>query len=397
MRDQLTPRERVRLALNHQEPDRVPINITFTSVPYVGLRRELGLPDEEIHPDVWDRVVPALDVVKLMSCDTVQVGLRRPAHVAGLDPTRDTYTDESGVQFVRTDRPAGGVQFEMREHPIKEPSFDLLDRYTWPDPYDPSRYVGVADQVRWLYENTDYAIFAKMAPNVWEAGNNLCGQARWLEYLATEPDFCLALLQRAGAVSKAFYMEGLKCMGPHISVLRLAGEDFGVQRGMLISPKMFRRLVKPILADIYRAVKERLADMGNYDCKLLLHSCGSVEPIIDDLIEMGVDVLDPVQTSARDMNALQLKEKYGTRISFHGGIDTQYVLPFGDADEVAAETRRKIEALAPGGGWVLCPTHNVQADVKAQNLIHMVNSAIEHGRYPVRHTYSRDELLAARH
>ena len=101
-------------------------------------------------------------------------------------------------------------------------------------------------------------------------------------------------------------------------------------------------MVKPVLADVYLAVKQRLADMGNYDCRLLLHSCGSVEPIIDDLIEMGVDVRDPVQTGAKDMNALQLKEKYGARISFHGGFDTQHVLPFGDQEEVADETRRKI-------------------------------------------------------
>lgn len=394
MRDQLTPRERVRLALHHQEPDRVPINITFTSVPYLELRRELGLPEEKVHPDVWDRVIPALDAVERMSCDCVQVGLNRPAHLARFDPARDSYTEESGVTFVRISRPAGGVHFEMREHPIKEPSFDLLHRYHWPDPHDPSRYDGVAERVRRIYETTDYAIFAKMAPSIWEAGNFLCGQARWLEYLATNPDFCTALLQRAAAISKAFYLEGLKCMGKHISVLYLAGEDFGVQRGMLISPAMFRRMVKPVLADVYLAVKQRLADMGNYDCRLLLHSCGSVEPIIDDLIEMGVDVLDPVQTGAKDMNALQLKEKYGARISFHGGIDTQHVLPFGDKEEVADETRRKIASLAPGGGWILCPIHNVQADVRARNLVHMIDTALAYGRYPVRHTYTRETLLA---
>ena len=132
----------MRLALNHQEPDRVPINITFTSVPYLELRRELGLPEEKVHPDVWDRVIPVLDVVERMSCDCVQVGLNRPAHLARFDPARDSYTEENGVTFVRISRPAGGVHFEMREHPIKEPSFDLLDRYHWPDPHDRAAMTG---------------------------------------------------------------------------------------------------------------------------------------------------------------------------------------------------------------------------------------------------------------
>ena len=393
-KEELTPRERVRLALNHQEPDRVPINITYTSVPYLDVRRQLRLPEELVRPDVWDRVVPACDVVADMSCDFLQVGIKSPSHLAKFDPALDSFTDEFGVTFTKVIRPDGRAQFEMREYPIKEPSFDALERYPWPNPYDPSRYEGVGEQARHLYETTDYALSARLGPYIWEMGNFLCGQAQWLGYVATDPDFCVALLQKAAAIAKATYMEGLNCMGKYVSLIRLAGEDFGVQRGLLISKAMFRRLVKPALADVYLAIKQRLADLGNYDCKLMLHSCGSIEPIIDDLIEIGVDVLDPVQTRARDMNALLLKEKYGARISFHGGIDTQGVLPFGTEEEVVEETWRKIESLAPGGGWILCPTHNVQADVAGRKLIRMVETALVHARYPIQRSHSRESLLA---
>ncbi len=184
------------------------------------LRRELGLPDEEIHPDVWDRVVPALDVVKLMSCDTVQVGPGASLTLPGWTP-RDTYTDESGVQFVRTDRPAGGVHRDAG-HPIKEPRLTCsITAYTWPDPYDPSRYVGVADQVRWLYENTDYAIFAKMAPTSGKRGtipvDRPGGWSTW-PLSPTSAWHC----SNEPVRSRRLLHGGLKCMGPHISVLRLA-------------------------------------------------------------------------------------------------------------------------------------------------------------------------------
>jgi len=129
----------------------------------------------------------------------------------------------------------------------------------------------------------------------------------------------------------------------------------------------------------------------------MLHSCGGIEPLINDLLEIGVDVLDPVQTRAKGMNALHLKRAFGDRISFHGGIDTQGVLPFGTEDEVAEETRRKLEMLAPGGGYILCPTHNVQADVPGRNVVRMVEVALEYGRYPIPSTYAPEFLLGLDH
>jgi uroporphyrinogen decarboxylase len=200
-------------------------------------------------------------------------------------------------------------------------------------------------------------------------------------------------MQRIAEIQKTIYLEGLDRIGKYLALIRLGGEDFGTQQGLLISPMMFRTMVKPILKEVYAAIKERLADLGNYDCKLMLHTCGSITRLIDDYIEIGVDVLDPVQTRAKGMNGLYLKQTFGDRISFHGGIDTQGVLPFGSEEEVVEETKCKIEMLASGGGYILCPTHNVQADVVGRKLIAMVETAVEHGRYPIPQTYDQEMLL----
>lgn len=390
----LTRRERVRLALNHQEPDRVPIDITYTSQPYIDTRRVLGLPQQDVKPDVWDRVKPTHDLVDALGCDLFWVGLRSGSKQQPFNFELNSYTTEWGVTFRKVQRPDGGYQFEMKEFPISEPSMDALDAFSWPDPLDPARYDGVEDQIRTIYETTDYAICARLGGNIWEMGNYLTGQEKWLMYVALYPEFCVELLKRVAEIQKTLYLEGLKRIGKYLSVIRLGGEDFGTQGGLLISPKMFREMVKPVLGDVYLTVKERLIDMGNTDCRLMLHSCGGVEPLIEDFMDIGVEVLDPVQTRAKKMNALYLKQTYGARLSFHGGIDTQGILPFGSEEEVIEETRRKLEAFAPGGGYILCPTHNVQADVPGENIVAMVRTGHEHGCYPIPHTFDKGYLAS---
>jgi uroporphyrinogen decarboxylase len=390
--EKLTSRERVRIALNHQEPDRVPIDITYTKMPYLDVRRALGFPKQEVHPDVWDRVKPTPDVVQALGCDLFWVGLKGGSKKQKFSFDLDQYKTEWGVVFHKVLRPDGDYQFEMREYPITEPTMDALDAYPWPDAMDPARYDGVEESVREIYETTDWAICARLGGNIWELGNYLTGQENWMMYVALQPDFCHELMSRVAEFQKTMYREGLKRIGKYLSVIRLGGEDFGTQSGLLISPKMFKSLVKPILKDVYLGIKEQLADLGNSECKLMLHSCGGIEPLIEDFIEIGVDILDPVQTRAKGMNAYQLKQDWGDQISFHGGIDTQGILPFGTAEEVIEETKIKLECFAPGGGYILCPTHNLQADVPGENVLAMVNTAQEYGQYPIPQNFDKEFL-----
>ena len=175
---------------------------------------------------------------------------------------------------------------------------------------------------------------------------------------------------------------GIEAVGEYVDILRLSGEDLGTQEGPLISLKMFRRLVRPYLERLWGFAKQKLLEK-NPRAKIMLHSCGAVRMFIPDWIDMDLDILDPIQPKAKGMDPFQLKADFGDKLSFHGGIDAQYVLPFGTTEDVRQHTRTYIKALAPGGGYIVAPVHNVQGDVSPENLVAMREAVEEFGYYPV--------------
>jgi uroporphyrinogen decarboxylase len=397
MRTELTPRERVTLALNHEEPDRLPVDVSYTFEPYVALRNELSLPTQTIRPDERSRVTETLDLVQLLGTDFLRVGLNPSSAARSFSFFKDTeYTDAFGIHYLKVKRYDGGVQFEMTQnYPLKEPTLDALEAFQWPDPHDPFLYEGLQERTRHIYANTNYAIHGRLGESIFERAGYMRGLENWMMDLLLHPDFVTALLQKLADIQLVMHLKGLDLIGPYISTLRLGGEDLGSQQGPMISPRTFRTIVKPILADHYSKVKEKYLNL-NPDGKLMLHSCGAVREFIPDFIDMGIDVLDPIQTTAKGMNGLELKTEFGNQIAFHGGIDTQRVLPFGSLDDVEMDVRSKIEMFAPGGGYILGPTHNAMADVPAKNIIHMVNVAKKWGRYPITWTYADSELLGGK-
>ncbi len=156
----------------------------------------------------------------------------------------------------------------------------------------------------------------------------------------------------------------------------------GTQQGPLISVPMFRKLVRPHLEKVWKVAKTEL-NKRNPDGKIMLHSCGSVRPFMRDWADMGLDVLDPIQPRPKNMDTAAIKAEVGDRLAFQGGIDIQYVLPFGTIEEVRQEVRQRIKDLAPGGGYLLAPAHNVQSDVPPQNLVAMRDAVEEFGYYPI--------------
>lgn len=398
-KEELTSRERVSLALNHQEPDRVPIDITYTWEPYVNMRRALKLSDEEVHPDTWGRVHESRDLVDALGSDFLHCSLNYPSSAKTFRWDMESYTDEFGIQYrkvrhhqsLMTSNAAGYI-WQHAGSPIKESTMDAIQAFPWPDPLDPARYSGVEEHVRRLYETTDYAITMRLGKNIWDLASYMRGQEQWWMDLILNPDFCVALMQRVADIQRTLYLKGLDLVGKYISLIRLGGDDFGTQRGPLISLQMFQTLVKPVLASVFMPVKEKFLNI-NPDGKLMMHSCGSVRAFIPDFLEIGVDVLDPIQPRAKDMNGLSLKREFGDRLSFHGGIDTQEVLATGTLEEVEMETQRKLEMLARGGGYILNPSHDVLAEVRPENLIRMVETGKSYGRYPIPQNYSEEELL----
>ncbi len=273
-------------------------------------------------------------------------------------------------------REDGSFYYEMVKHPLAKLDRAEIEAHPWPDPFDPARTAGVREKFERMREETDKAIVGKFTTSIWEQATYLCGLQNFLEALALEPEAAGAVLDKTCDVAMGLAEVGLNAAGDLIDIFRLSGEDLGTQRSSLISPGMYERFVRPRHARLWTYVKSRLKEI-NPQAKMMLHSCGAVRAFIPAWIEMGLDVLDPIQPSAAGMAAKGLKADFGDRLSFHGGLDLQEILPHGTPEQVKAHVRETLAALAPGGGYILSPAHNVQSDVPAENLIAIRDALLE--------------------
>jgi uroporphyrinogen decarboxylase len=189
------------------------------------------------------------------------------------------------------------------------------------------------------------------------------------------PDFVKALMSKLLEINKAATGRFLDIAGPYIQIIR-AGDDIATQRGPLMSPETYRTLIKPVYGEFFDFVKSKT------DAKLFYHTCGNVVDLLDDLIEIGVDIINPVQVSAMGDTA-GLKARFGDRIVFMGGIDTQRVMPHGSVEDVETEVKRRIHDLGPGGGYVVAAVHNIQPDVPPENIVAMAEATHKYGTYPL--------------
>ncbi len=378
----MSHRERVLTALEHREPDRVPLSMNPTVYAYQRLQEYMGL-QVDPNPRVgrWTDVAVHPVIAEKFGLDVLRVDIGSPRKKPA--PAGDnTFCDEWNVLWRKTDLPGGGYYYEMYKHPLADATMADLDNFNWPDPDDEGLYEGIEERFKEAREQTDFAIYTRIGGSVWEQAGYLVGLQRWFLSLAEDPDFGVALMTKIADIQIAIHRKGLRMVGKYVDILRLSGEDLGTQQGPLISLPMFRRLVRPHLERTWHAAKEELLAQ-NPDGKIFLHSCGSVRPFMKDWADMGLDILDPIQPLARNMDTAAIKAEVGDRLSFHGGIDVQQVLPFGTPDEVREEVRQRIHDLAPGGGYIASPSHNVQADVPPENLIAMRDAVEEFGYYPI--------------
>lgn len=244
-----------------------------------------------------------------------------------------------------------------------------LDRYSWPDPSDPGRVEGLREKAKQLYENTKYAIGADHSfVGIFEfAWTNLRGP-RFLEDMILNRKFAETLLSKRYDLQIQIFDKFLDAVGDYVQIVSV-GDDLGTEQGPLISPALYRDMVKPLQKGLWQFIKRKSK------AYLFLHSCGSIYQFIPDFIELGVDILNPVQVAAKDMNTKRLKEKCGNKLTFWRGIDTQKILPFGSPYEVEEKVRKRIKDLAPGGSYVLCAVYNIQAGVKPENILKMYEAA----------------------
>jgi len=385
----MTSRQRVRAAIHHQEPDRVPIIIgvsnatgikmrTFRRLKeYLGIRAadeyvynwpELGTAraDEQtlarLHGD-------ARGVLDRFPAWVYERNQRRPAH----SPFRDDWG--GGQTEVAPDVWYPGI------HPLAGAStIQELDRYPWPDADDPSRVAHVRAEARKLRAANEYAVIGTpwlLFP--FERAQALQGLDTFLLNMSLHPDFAKALLAKIGDLCKRLMGNFIREANGDIDIIKI-GDDLGTQENLLISPAMYREFLKPVHADFIAFIK------AHTPAKIFFHTDGDVFDLIPDFIEIGVDILNPIQTSAGKMaNLAELKRLYGDRLTFCGGIDTQQILPRGTPQQVRDEVRRVIEILGPGGGYMLAAVHTIMDEVPPENIVAMVDAALEF-RSPFRRT-----------
>jgi uroporphyrinogen decarboxylase len=372
----MNSRERLLAALAHQEPDRIPFDLGSTQVTgihvvaYRKLRTCLGLP--AIEPRLCDAIqqlaLPDEDVIERLGID-----------VRGLFPlnshnwnvlNRDAgdsweYIDEWGITHHRLK--ADGLYYSVVSSPFSGPTtIESLRSYRWPDTADPQRISGLREQAL-AYRARGQAVMLKgVLAGIFEMSQRVRGMTQLLLDMAGNEKLACAFLDKMLELKLAFWEMALARLGDVVDVVSEA-DDYGTQRSQIISPRMFRKLCKPRLEMLFRRIKQ-LAPHA----KLFFHSCGNVRPLLPDFIEIGVDILNPVHIRATGMDPVTLKRDFGKDIVFWGGgADTQGVLPSGTRQQVKDDVRRNIDALAPGGGFVFNPVHNIQADVPPENIIAM--------------------------
>ncbi len=383
----MSSRERVLTALDHREPDRVPYDFGGTFVTsshhlaYRRLREYLGLSPEVNVADIrlglaWtDR-----DVQDLLGADVGIVATRPPDPASWQLEVREAgeyleLTDEYGMGW-RQPRD-GGLYFDLFHSPLADVETPAdVAAYPWPDPTDPHRFSNLrADCERVVFEEGRASACKGIIPGTLEVSLWMRGFERFFMDLVLDQALAGAILDKALEIKLRFWETAFGQIGDILDVIYDA-DDYGSQMAPLIAPDLWRKMIKPRISELYAFVH------ANSRAKVFLHSDGAIKSLIPDLIEAGVDGLNPVQFTAEGMDLAELKREFGREIAFWGGgVDTQKVLPRGTPEEVRAQVLRNVETLMPGGGYIFATVHNIQADVPPQNIVAMVEALREVGVY----------------
>jgi len=382
----MTPSERVFTTLDHREPDRVPIDFGATMETtahvdaYALLKQRLGI--------CTDSEVGVKHLTAQFAVVDREVQEHIGADVHGTEPLtpelpeitqRGEYLvleDEFGIGW---QRPVdGGLYFDMYRHPLAEASIDDMRRYPFPDPRDPRRFEGLGQRLRELSEDGRYPLVFDncMGNGIFQMCNQLMGYDKFLIALALREERAFWLLDKIVEMKMEFWDEALSRFGADVDVVQEL-DDMGTQLDTFISPDMYRSDIKPRLTKLVDFIKGKAPHV-----RMMMHSCGSIRRVIPDLIDAGVEILDPIQYTAKNMDSAELKREFGADLTFWGGgLETQKTLPSGSVQEVIDETRKQLDIMMPGGGFVFAQVHTIQRDVPVQNMLAMWDTVREYGTY----------------
>jgi len=338
------------MAINHEEADRVPVCATY--VPEI--ERILT---EKYHPDGDLGVTLGNDMIKISS------GLENSFYYSP-DPE---YVCPYGITWKNIKNQSGHFT-EIIRHPLADDEQKIYD-YVMPDPAKAIKVLNAAKETIAKYGREKW-IIGSCQCSVFEAAWYLRGLETFMMDLAMEEDYALTLLDK---VMQYPLQMGLQLIDLGVDMVWL-GDDIATQQNMMISPAMWRKDLKPRYAEMFAAFRKR-----NPAIKICYHSCGNLQAVVDDLVEIGLDVLNPIQPLA--MNPSQFKKRFGKNLTMYGTLDIQNIMPFGTPDDVRNEVKNLITDCAPGGGFILSPAHHVQSDTSIANIEAFYQAARDFGSY----------------
>ncbi len=385
-KETMTSRERVMKALNHEEPDRIPIDLGGFQTgihrkAYIELLDYLGIDDE---PTIMDPVQqlagPCEELLERFHVDIRYICAHCPESFKGgiEHNTRGgrlwhDLKDEFGVIWSMPDDQQ--LYMDISYHPLADAAVKDLGNYPFPDGGDPTRFTGVREQALELRSQTPYAISTGIGGVVYEICWYMRGLERWFTDMIENPAFCEALLDQTLKFWLDYFDGFMAEVGDLIDIVMI-GDDLTGQSGPLFSPDFYRRVVKPRQKRLVRHIKSLTK------AKIWYHTCAACYKYIPELIDNGIDILNPVQIGLVDMDPKKLKEQFGKQLVFWGGaIDTQHVLPFAKPEQIKDHVRANIEIFKPDGGYVFNNVHNIQVGVPPENIVALYDSAYEFGFY----------------
>jgi uroporphyrinogen decarboxylase len=385
-RETMTSRHRMLGALNHEEPDRVPIDLGGNQTgihkfAYQALLEHLGIEDDLVIMDAVQQLAkPCEAVLERLHVDTRYVAAGAASDWTGGIVTnhRDgrtwhDLTDEFGVTWsMPDDQP---YYMDISHHPLAQATIEDVRDYPFPKGDDPGRFEGLRERALEIRNQTPYAVVSGISGVVYEICWYMRGLERWFMDMLEQPEFCEAVLDSTLKFWMDWFRVFLDEVGDVVDVIMI-GDDLAGQKGPLFRPDFYRQVVKPRHKKLVQYIRSRT------EAKIWYHTCGACAGYIPDLLDNGIHALNPVQISAADMDPGELKRRFGEALVFWGGaIDAQHVLPQASPETVREHVRRHLEVFKPGGGYVFNNVHNIQAGVPPENVVALFDAAYEYGFY----------------
>jgi len=383
MPDTMTPRQRVEATLAHKEPDRVPLTLGG-SANHLSEERYRVLRDHFNFQEVPRRTLVGFystpDYNPLLDClgtDFRFVHIRPPTSYIS-NPVGEgfkEFIDEWGLRH----RLVSGY-YDLAGAPLAQDlTIEAIEKFPWPDPYNPDRLVGLKEEVEGLYNHTDFAIVGHrpVYGNLWEMTRLLVGMENALLITATDQKYFDHLIGKLAEVLDGFYDAFLNVVGPYLQIIEFA-DDYGTNVGPMFNPEVYRKFLKPRYQKSIEMIRKKAPQ-----AKVLLHCDGAIRKFMPDLIETGFEILNPIEGHLPGMDPAGLKRDFGQEMTFQGGVDIKRVLTRGTIEEVRREVRLRIEQMGKDGGYILAPAHNFTNDIPLENMLAFFQAGHELGFYPL--------------